>query len=130
MKRQSRCNARNLKSLLCRAKVSTRAKPTNGSLSQRACQRQGLVKCHQPQCNTCPFMKSSANVTSSNSSTTVTVKEKLTCTTPNVIYCISCLKCCAPYVVHRLQNTYGMLEPRVTHQQKYTSIFLVTHLKI
>jgi len=88
----------NLKSQLCKAKVPAPIQSKGNSLTQRTCNSRGLIRCQQVSCNTCPYLNTSTTVTSSNSATVVPLTAKLTCTTTNVIYCISCKQCCAQYV--------------------------------
>ena len=81
---------KSLKDLLVKAKVP----PLLSRKSTR--QLKCMKKCNK--CNICPYVKECKSVTSSYSPVTVDINCSVNCTTPNVIYLITCTKCKDQYI--------------------------------
>ena len=56
----------------------------------------GTFKCARKRCNTCPFIHNANKITGPKRSIKIT--DRFTCTSPNVIYCITCTLCKKIYI--------------------------------
>ena len=74
----------------------------------------GSFPCDRARCNTCPFIVNTDHVFGPKNSTAVT--SKFTCTTTNVVYCITCLKCGLLYI----GSTIRRLGDRFTEHLRLT----------
>jgi len=85
----------NLKKILCRAKVPREKHKTSMRLQSQV----GLKKCLQPRCKVCTLVDDSAVIRSTSDTTsTFTVRGSYTCDSSSVIYKINCSKCNVSYV--------------------------------
>ena len=93
----------------------------------------GTFKCARKRCNTCPFIHNADKITGPKRSIKIT--DRFTCTSANVIYCITCTLCKKIYIGEtgrRLgdrfcePNSYETVEMTRTHpnQSPAISIFL------
>ena len=58
----------------------------------------GFHKCGDKRCNTCTKGTFGSTIHVSSTNKTFTIKQKITCKTSNVIYCVTCKKCQAQYI--------------------------------
>ena len=75
---------KNLKGLLCRAKLPTEKKQKRIVL--------GMKPCHNP-CNTCPYVSTTKVVRSSQTKEVIDLKGSFNCNTEGIIYITTCEKC-------------------------------------
>ena len=79
----------------------------------------GSFPCDRTRCNTCPFITNTNHVFGPKNSMAVT--DIFTCTTTNVVYCITCLKCGLLYVgstIRRLGDRFAE-HLRLTRQNNH-----------
>ena len=58
----------------------------------------GAKKCTNVNCVTCPYLIAGKDVKCSVTGTNFEVNTTVTCSTPNVVYCITCAKCDKQYI--------------------------------
>ena len=82
----------NIRDILCRATLTTIKNRTSNR------EQRGWKKCSRNICFTCDYSKnlSEFNVTATGEK--ITIRQSITCTDKNVIYCIQCTKCNMQYV--------------------------------
>ena len=56
----------------------------------------GTFSCSCARCYTCSFLNSATSISGPKSN--FVIRHKFTCTSSNIIYCISCSKCCKLYI--------------------------------
>ena len=56
----------------------------------------GTFSCSRARCYTCSFLNSATSISGSKSN--FVIRHNFTCTSSNIIYCISCIKCCKLYI--------------------------------
>ena len=56
----------------------------------------GTFSCSHARCYTCSFLNSSTSISGPKSN--FVIRHNFTCTSSNIIYCISCIKCCKLYI--------------------------------
>ena len=84
---------RNLKSLLVKSKLS------NTTRQQRQNLNTGYRKCTSNRCSLCNHHSQETNtIQSTSTKQTFQIQDKLTCTSKNIIYVITCKKCNVQYV--------------------------------
>ena len=66
------------------------------SLRQNLLAPAGTFSCSRARCYTCSFLNSSTSISGSKSN--FVIRHNLTCTCSNIIYCVSCSKCCKLYI--------------------------------
>ena len=57
----------------------------------RTTEKPGTFKCARSRCKSCPFVQNADNISGSKRSVKIT--DRFTCTSANLIYCISCTLC-------------------------------------
>ena len=85
------------------------------------------LKCARLRCKTCPFIQNADKISGPKRSVKIT--DCFTCTSANVIYCITCTLCKKLYIDEtgrRLgENTYAMLRKmKKTHPNKWPGILI------
>jgi len=86
---------KNLKGLLCRAKVPKKQeRQTRGNTHSS----KGLKKCLKSKCCMCPFINSSPNIESTNSDVKLQTSKSFNCFSKSVIYILTCQKCSHQYI--------------------------------
>ena len=73
-----------LKSLLVKTKLPEQRRPSR--------QTAGMKRCNRAKCNACPFITTTNKVKSAGTNFSINLGKEYSCTTSNVIYCISCDK--------------------------------------
>ena len=58
----------------------------------------GFTKCGDKRCNTCSKGTFSETIHVTSTNKVFTIKQRITCKTSNVIYCLTCKKCKAQYI--------------------------------
>ena len=56
----------------------------------------GTFSCSRARCYTCSFLNSATSISRPKSN--FVIWRNFTCTSSNIIYCISCMKCCKLYI--------------------------------
>ena len=56
----------------------------------------GTFSCSRARCYTCSFLNSTTSIPGPKSN--FVIRHNFTCTSSNIIYCISCIKCCKLYI--------------------------------
>ena len=56
----------------------------------------GTFSCSRARCYTCSFLNSATSISGPKSN--FVIRHNFTCTSSNIIYCISCSKCCKLYI--------------------------------
>ena len=84
--------SKNIKEILCRATLP----PIGPRTSNRTLN--GWKKCNKIVCNLCPYTKNISEFTVTATKELFEIKQKITCTDKNIIYCIECIKCKKQYV--------------------------------
>ena len=56
----------------------------------------GTFSCSRARCYTCSFLNSATSISGPKSN--FVIRHNFTCTSTNIIYCISCSKCCKLYI--------------------------------
>ena len=84
---------KNLGDILVRARL-----PPGTSQTPSLTEIQGCHKCTRPKCRTCLYIKPALKVKSHSTGSSYNIKTDSQCSTPNVVYVISCKKCGLQYV--------------------------------
>ena len=56
----------------------------------------GTFSCSRARCYACSFLNSATSISGAKSN--FVIRHNFTCTSSNIIYCISCIKCCKRYI--------------------------------
>ena len=65
----------------------------------------GTFSCSRARCYTCSFLNSATSISAPKSN--FVIRHNFTCTSSNIIYCISCSKCCKLYIGETGRHTYN-----------------------
>ena len=82
----------NIRDILCRATLATIKNRTSNR------EQRGWKKCPRDGCLTCGYSKNMSQFTVTATGEKITIRQNITCTDKNVIYCIQCTKCHMQYV--------------------------------
>ena len=82
----------NIRDILCRATLATIKNRTSNR------EQRGWKKCPRNPCLTCDYSKNMSQFTVTATGEKITIRQNITCTDKNVIYCIQCTKCHMQYV--------------------------------
>ena len=82
---------KSLRDQLVKAKI-----PDQIQRSQR--EVHGMKKCNRPNCNTCPYVKTSKQIVSYNTGKIVSINSSNSCDSSGIIYYIKCKRCNQEYI--------------------------------
>ena len=68
----------------------------HSALRQNLTAPAGIFSCSRARCYTCSFLNSGTSISGPKSN--FVIRHNFTCTSSNIIYCISCIKCCKLYI--------------------------------
>ena len=83
--------------------------------------------CAHPQCSICPFLKPTSAIQSSLTKRIHPLDTHYTCTTPKVIYLITCTTCSKQYVGQTSQNLRMRFRHHRNHMQTHTNRPIYRH---
>ena len=108
----------NLRSMLVRAKLSTKSRPSRVNI--------GTHKCGK-QCKLCSYINTDKEIKSNVTKEVVKYKSDFSCTTVGVIYLITCTKCNIQYIGQTTRRFNTGIKEHITAIKKCEDTVIGTH---
>ena len=91
----------------------------------------GFHKCGDKRCKTCEKGTFGTNIAITSTKQTFNIKQKITCKTSNVIYCVTCKKCRGQYIGETSQELHDRQAGHLSDvQKKNTGLPYVRHFLV